>query len=195
MRRSVATQQPAAKPTLRLVHGTAEPELLSSWFCGYCGVAPADGAAPIPTMRVCDDCGHGLLLEACSVAAPRADEPFLVVDSRLRVQAVSRSAEKFLAVREEVVADLPVADLLVSADADAQPEQCLASLLARAATAGEVDLETAFVRPRDTFGVRLPARISVCGPPRAVLIVFESRPAQPPRPRLVPATLSAVQNG
>jgi lipopolysaccharide/colanic/teichoic acid biosynthesis glycosyltransferase len=195
MRRSAATQQPAAKPTLRLVHGTAEPELLSSWFCGYCGVAPADGAAPIPTMRVCDDCGHGLLLEACSVAAPRADEPFLVVDSRLRVQAVSRSAEKFLAVREEVVADLPVADLLVSADADAQPEQCLASLLARAATAGEVDLETAFVRPRDTFGVRLPARISVCGPPRAALIVFESRPAQPPRARLVPATLSAVRHG
>jgi hypothetical protein len=136
-----------------------------------------------------------LLLEACSVAAPRADEPFLVVDSRLRVQAVSRSAEKFLAVREEVVADLPVADLLVSADADAQPEQCLASLLARAATAGEVDLETAFVRPRDTFGVRLPARISVCGPPRAALIVFESRPAQPPRARLVPATLSAVRHG
>ena len=195
IRRSAATQQPTAKPTLRLVHGTAEPELPGSWFCGYCGVAPADGAAPIPTMRVCDRCGHGLLLEACSDAAPQADEPFLVVDSRLRVQAISRSAEKFLAVREKAVTDLPVADLLVSADADAQPEQCLASLLARAATAGEVDLETAFVRPRDTFGVRLPARISVCGPPRAALIVFESRPAQPPRPRPVPATLSAVQHG
>jgi len=195
LRSSAATQQPTAKPTLRLVHGTAERELPSRWFCGYCGVAPADGAAPTPTMRVCDGCGHGLLLEACSDAPPQADEPFLVVDSRLRVQAVSRSAEKSLAVREEAVTDLPVADLLVSADADVHPEQCLARLLARAATAGEVDLETAFVRPRDTFGVRLPARISVCGPPRAALIVFESRPARPPRPRPVPATLAAVQHG
>jgi exopolysaccharide biosynthesis polyprenyl glycosylphosphotransferase len=195
IRRSAATQQPAAKRTLRLVHGTAKPERPSSWFCGYCGVAPADGAAPIPTMRVCDGCGHGLLLEACSDAAPEANEPFLVVDSRLRVQAVSRSAEKFLAVRDEAVTDLPVADLLVSADADAQPEQCLASLLARSATDGDVDLKTAFVRPRDTFGVRLPARISVCGPPRAALIVFESPPTQPPRPRPVPATLSAVHHG
>jgi lipopolysaccharide/colanic/teichoic acid biosynthesis glycosyltransferase len=195
MRRSAATQQPAARASLRLVPGTAEPEPPGSWFCGYCGVAPADGAAPIPTMRVCDRCRHGLLLEACSDAAPQADEPFLVVDSRLRVQAVSRTAEKFLAVREEAVTDLPVADLLVSADADAQPEQCLTSLLARSAIDGDVDLETTFVRPRDTFGVRLPARISVCGPPRAALIVFESRPAQPPRLRPVPATLFAVQHG
>jgi exopolysaccharide biosynthesis polyprenyl glycosylphosphotransferase len=195
MRRNAATRQPAAKPSLRLVHGTAEPEPPGSWFCGYCGMAPADGAAPIPTMRVCDRCGHGLLLEACSDAAPQADEPFLVVDSRLRVQAVSRTAEKFLAVREEAVTDLPVADLLVSADADAQPEQCLTSLLARSAIDGDVDLETTFVRPRDTFGVRLPARISVCGPPRAALIVFESRPTQPPRLRPVRATLFAVQHG
>jgi exopolysaccharide biosynthesis polyprenyl glycosylphosphotransferase len=193
--RSAATQQPTTKPTLRLVHGTAEPEPPGSWFCGYCGMAPADGAAPIPTMRVCDRCGHGLLLEACSDAAPQADEPFLVVDLRLRVQAVSRTAEKFLAVREEAVTDLPVADLLVSADADAQPEQCLTSLLARSAIDGDVDLETTFVRPRDTFGVRLPARISVCGPPRAALIVFESRPTQPPRLRPVRATLFAVQHG
>jgi exopolysaccharide biosynthesis polyprenyl glycosylphosphotransferase len=193
MPRSAAKQQPAAKPALRLVHGTAEPELPASWFCGYCGIAPADGAAPIPAMRVCDGCGRGLLLEACSDAAPQADEPFLVVDSRLRVQTVSRSAEKFLAVHEEVVRDRPVADLLVGADADVHPDQSLASILGRAATAGEVDLETAFVRPRDTFGVRLPARISVCGPPRAALIVFEPRP-QPPRPRTVPATLSAVQH-
>jgi hypothetical protein len=146
-------------------------------------------------MRVCDRCGHGLLLEACSDAAPQADEPFLVVDSRLRVQAVSRTAEKFLAVREEAVTDLPVADLLVSADADARPDQCLASLLARSATDDDVHLDTAFVRPRDTFGLRLRARIGVCGPPRAALIVFESRPAQPPRLRPVTGTLSAVQHG
>jgi len=56
------------------------------------------------------------------------------------------------------VTDLSVADLLVGADAEVRPEECLASMLARAATAGELDLQTVFVRPRDTFGVRLSAR-------------------------------------
>ncbi len=192
-RLSAATQQPAAKPALAVVHGTAEPEISGSWFCGYCGLAAADGAAPLPAMRICGGCAQGLLLEARTDAAPQGGEPFLVVDSRLRVQAVSRSAEKFLGVREQVAADLPVTDLLVAADAEVHPEQCLAGMLVRAATAGEADVQTTFVRPRDTFGVRLQARISACGPPRAAVIVLESEPAQPPRPRTVPQTLSTVQ--
>ena len=194
MPQSAATHQPPAKPALRLAPGTVELQLPRSWFCGYCGVARADGGAPMPAMRVCDGCGQGLLLEARSGAAPRADEPFLVVDSRLRVQTVSRNAEKFLAVRDEVVRDLPVADLLVGADADVQPDQCLASILTRAAATGEADLETTFVRPRKAFGVRLPARISACGPPRAALIVFKARSAQRPRPRTVRATLTTGQH-
>ena len=188
-----ATHQPPAKPMLRLVHGTAQPEIPSSWFCGYCGVAAAGGAAPTPATRVCGSCGQGLLLEACANAAPQGDEPFLVVDSRLTVQAVSRRAERFLAVREQDVTDLPVTDLLVGADAHVPTEESLATMLARAATGGDVDLRTAFVRPRDTFGVRLPARISACGPPRAALIVLESGRAQPPRLRAVPESLSALR--
>ena len=194
MARTPATQQPPANPALRLVAATAKPQLPGSWFCGYCGVASAAGAAPTPAMRRCDSCGQGLSLEARSGAAPRADEPFLIIDSRLRVQTVSRQAEEFLAVREQAVRDLPVADLLVGADADIQPDQCLASILTRAAVAGQIDLKTTFVRPRNTFGVRLPARISACGPPRAALIVLNAHPAQPPRPPTMPATLTTGQH-
>jgi lipopolysaccharide/colanic/teichoic acid biosynthesis glycosyltransferase len=61
-------------------------------------------------------CGQGLLLGARANAAPQGDEPCPVVDSRLRVHAVSRSAEKFLAVREAVITDLAATDLLVGAD-------------------------------------------------------------------------------
>ena len=32
----------------------------------------------------------------------------------------------------------------------------------------------AFVRPWNTFGVRMRARIATCGPPRAALIVLET---------------------
>jgi len=54
---------------------------------------------------------------------------------------------------------------------------------ARAASAGE-ESHTAVVRPPGTFGVRLTARITCCGPPRAALIVLEQAPTEP-RPRAV----------
>jgi exopolysaccharide biosynthesis polyprenyl glycosylphosphotransferase len=185
----------ATKPILRLVHGAADLEIAGSWFCGYCGAAAADDSAPHPMMRVCGSCGQGVLLEAGSDVAPQGGQPFLVVDSRLRVQAVSESAERFLAVSEEAVRDQAVTELLVDADAEVHPEESLASILARAATVGEADTQVAFVRPRDTFGVRLPARISACGPPRAALIVFDPGPAQPPGLRVAAKMLSAAQGG
>jgi hypothetical protein len=36
----------------------------------------------------------------------------------------------------------------------------------------------AFVRPANTFGVRVRARITACGPPRAALIVLDRRAPQ-----------------
>jgi len=171
-------QPSTAKPHLSLVQAGAETEFAGRWFCGRCGAGPSAGARLTPMGRVCRSCGRGLLLEARTDVAPRRGEPFLVVDSKLTVQAVSRGAEELLALREPDVTDLPVTGLLVAAGTD------LASMLARAAAGGE-HVPTAIVRPRDTFGVRLPVRIGACGPPRAALIVFESRPAQGPRLRLV----------
>ena len=67
---SAATQQPAAKPALRLVHGRPDWRSRASWYCGHRGAAGADGAAPIPATRVCGGCRQGLFPETCSDAAP-----------------------------------------------------------------------------------------------------------------------------
>jgi hypothetical protein len=40
---------------------------------------------------------------------------------------------------------------------------------------------SAFVRPWNTFGVRLRARVASCGPPRAALVVLENQQARPLR--------------
>jgi hypothetical protein len=108
----------------------------------------------------------------------------MVVDSRLTIQAVSRGAEKLLAVREQDVTGFPVADLLLAAEPEVSIEDQFPSVLARAVADGE-GVITAFLRPRDTFGARFPARISACGPPRAVLIVLRPRSLRQPRLRLV----------
>jgi hypothetical protein len=162
----------ARKPRLSLVEtSVVEPEPSSSWFCGYCAAGPSAGAAVTPASRVCGRCGRGLLLETRSDAAPRRHEPFIVVDSRLAVQAVSRGAEQQLAIRGRDVIDRPVGDLLVAAEPERPIERQLPGLLARTVAGGDRPI-TACVRPRDTFGVRFAARIGACGPPRAALIVL-----------------------
>ncbi|MBV9311514.1 MAG: exopolysaccharide biosynthesis polyprenyl glycosylphosphotransferase, partial [Solirubrobacterales bacterium] len=157
-----------------------EPEAVPTWFCGYCGAPPATGTTPAPVARVCQECGQGLMLEVRSDVAPKRDEAFLVVDTKLRVQAVSNHAEKILDVEEEAVTDRPVAELLVGADSEHGEEQSLTDLLGRAARSNGELLATV-VRPRSTFGVRLHARITSCGPPRASLIVLEPEPETAPR--------------
>jgi hypothetical protein len=99
----------------------------------------------------------------------------VVIDSALLVQAMSCRAETLLGVTEELAVNRPVSALLVPADAEAPGRQQIASLIADAA-AGSDELARAFVRPWNTFGVRLSARIAACGPPRAALLVLESGP-------------------
>ena len=190
--RKRALQAKAAEivsPALALVEESTKASNVGIWFCGYCGATPASGDAPAPIARVCGVCGQGLMLESRSDVAPRDDEAFLVIDSRLTVQAVSRHAERVLGVCEQEATDRPVAELLVGADAERGEEESLTALLGRAAESDEIPQLT-FVRPRGTFGVRLRARISACGPPRAALLVFESGPPSAHRPahlQLVPA--------
>jgi exopolysaccharide biosynthesis polyprenyl glycosylphosphotransferase len=175
----------------------ATGESAPTWFCGYCGAPPMTGETPAPVARVCQECGQGLMLEARSDAAPRPGEPFLVVDTKLKVQAVSHHAERILDIQEQDVTDRPVNELLVGADAERGEQQSLADLLGRAAANDGESLSTV-VRPRNTFGVRLHAQLAACGPPRAALIVFESgQPSAPRRGhlRLVPADIKAVAEG
>ena len=87
------------------------------------------------------------------------------------MQAVSRRAEKLLCVREDTVVGRPVAELLVSADADSDISTGLVCAVLDA-TGGEDHLRRVEVRPANTFGVRLHARVAPCGPPRASLLVL-----------------------
>jgi PAS domain-containing protein len=165
------------KTALKLVSGGLEPsDHTWRWFCGHCAAPSPGGAAPAPTARVCTSCGLGLLLEARDDVVPESNDAFLVVDSRLLVQAMSREAQTLLGLSEEDAVDQPVAELLVPADAEAQGRGGFAGAIAQAASGEDPDFGRATVRPWNTFGVRLRARIATCGPPRAALIVLESGP-------------------
>jgi PAS domain-containing protein len=177
------------KTALTLVPGGLDAPEDWKWFCGHCAAPAPGGAPPPPTARVCTSCGLGLLLEAREDAVPDGRDAFLVVDSRLLVQAMSREAQTFLGLSEEEAIDKPVAELLVPADAEAQGRTGFAAAIAQAADGEDPDLGRAFVRPWNTFGVRMRARIATCGPPRAALIVLES--GRGPSLRAIPGERSA----
>ena len=67
-----------------------------------------------------------------------------------------------------------MAELLVPADADSQGPTGFAATIAQAAEGQDPETSRRFVRPWNTFGVRMRARIATCGPPRAALIVLET---------------------
>jgi PAS domain-containing protein len=118
-----------------------------------------------------------LLLETRRDLIPSTQDAFLVIDSALLVQAVSHRAEELLAVSEEEAVNRPVSDLLVTADAEAATPGGFAGAIASAAAASD-EPAAAIVRPWNTFGVRMRARIAPCGPPRAALLVLETPQAR-----------------
>src|SRR2546421_12250880 len=138
-------------------------------FCSHCGDRPP---ATQTSSRVCDSCGLGLVLQASRDVAPAIGDPFLVLDATLSVCAVSAAAERLLAADETDAVNRHVTELLVPADAEAQGAASLAAAVTWAAR-GDEQMRRVVVRPANTFGVRLTARIAGCGPPRAALIVFE----------------------
>jgi hypothetical protein len=154
------------RPVLRLLEPDAET---SSWFCGHCG-APAQDAEP--TTRVCPECAAGLLVATRRDALPARDDAFLIVDSSLAVQALSEHAEYALGVREEQAVNRHVTELLIPGDVEADTPISLAGAIVRAAGGDPVGTRVA-VRPSQTFGVRLLARIDACGPPSAALLVLD----------------------
>ncbi len=153
------------------------------WFCGHCAAPPLAAAPPPPNERVCHACGLGLLLEAREDAVPTDRDAFLVVDSSLLVQAMSRQAQAFLSVSEEDAIDKPIAELLVPADAEAEGRTSFAGAIVEAADGQDPETARRYVRPWNTFGVRMRARIATCGPPRAALVVLDN--SGPPRLRAV----------
>jgi hypothetical protein len=112
------------------------------------------------------------VLEASYMSAPAEGAPFLVIDNSMSVCAVSGEAEELLATRETEAVNRHVTEILVPADAEAQGPANLAVAVTWA-TRGDDTERTVTVRPTNVFGVRLTARIGVCGPPLAALLVFD----------------------
>jgi hypothetical protein len=169
------------RPALRLVEGGLGHEVPWAWFCGHCAAPSPHSGPPPPNQRVCPSCGLGLLLEAREDAVPGSRDAFLVVDASLLVQAMSKQAQTFLGVTEELAVNKPVAELLVPADAEAQGKTGFAAAITQAADSQDPETACRVVRPWNTFGVRMRARIATCGPPRAALIVLEDSAPSPLR--------------
>ena len=162
------------RPELRLVQSAGAEPVEFAWFCGHCA-APAGGdQPPAPVARVCRSCGLGVMLETRRDIAPSHRDAFLVIDSSLLVQAMSSRAEVLLDMTEDSAVNRPVLELLAPADAEAGRPARFAEALAEAA-AGADEPVSAFVRPWNTFGVRLRARVASCGPPRAALVVLDGQ--------------------
>jgi hypothetical protein len=142
-------------------------------FCSHCGARPNGNQ----DSRVCQDCGFGVLLEARADVAPGPGDAFMVLDSSLSVCAVSEEAERLLAMPETDAVNRHVTELVVPADAEARGSQNLAVAVTWAAR-GDEGPSRVTVRPTNTFGVRLSARIASCGPPKAALVVFETTRAR-----------------
>jgi PAS domain-containing protein len=141
-------------------------------FCSHCGERPGWSRLDQAPSRVCEQCGLGLLLEAAADAAPYPGEAFMVLDGSLSVCAVSGAAERLLGTRETDAVNRHVTEFIVPADAEAQGAANLAAAVTWAAR-GDETARTVTVRPTNTFGIRINARIGGCGPPRAALVVFE----------------------
>ena len=91
----------------------------------------------------------------------------------MSVCAVSGAAETLLAVSETDAVNRHLTELVVPADAEAAGPHNLAVAVTWAAR-GEDGAQAVTIRPANTFGVRIRARIAACGPPRAALLVFDS---------------------
>ena len=167
---SLGVISPAPRPSLRLIRGALDD---SSGWPSF-GVPAIDQSTALA--RACGSYGIGLLHELASQAqaAIRDDDAFLVIDSLMRVQALSRPASRLLGVTEEDALDLPVARLLGPADTEAREPEDFLHLLRRASTEND-QRSSVFVRPRNAFGVRMVARITPCGPPRGALVLLRTR--------------------
>jgi hypothetical protein len=155
---------------LHLVPTQQPDESGVGWFCGHCAER-FDPPEPGPVPRVCPSCSLGMVLCAANSEIPSTDTPFLIVDSSLTVQAVSDQAEKTLGISESRAVNRHVTELLIPSDTERDAAGSMAAAITAAAAGADPGLRIA-VRPSNTFGVRLFARIAACGPPRAALIAL-----------------------
>jgi hypothetical protein len=158
------------RPLLRLVQDVPEPRP-QVHFCGHCGEAPPTPMAA--RSRVCALCGLGVVIGAADDVAPKAGEPFVIVDRQLKLCGVSRAAEKLLGVVEPTAVHRHIAEFLEPADAEAgQGDELVQAITGIAGNGGPP--HALVLRPSGEYGVRYAARVGSCGPPDGALIVLTS---------------------
>jgi hypothetical protein len=135
-------------------------------FCNHCGYPPA-GPWWSSAHRVCTRCGHGIVLLAAPGAGPSIFDPFVIVDERLTIRAVSRHAKVVLGIKTWAVFGIALGELLVAEGDDRPPETITLAIADTTACCRTVALQT----PGNPV-LRFSARVSACGPPRAALIVL-----------------------
>jgi hypothetical protein len=150
---------------------------LSQAFCSYCGYPPM-GRWRSLAHRVCMRCQMGTVLRAPPGLQPRFYEPFVIVDSGLRLQAVSRHAEVMLAVDEPAAVDVPLEEFLVCRNVQDQLD--LRGLVSSAV--GGSRLATRMeLRSVGDPAIEVVARVAGCGPPPAAVLILT--PLRTPRTR------------
>jgi hypothetical protein len=153
---------------------------LSHSFCSYCGHPPM-GAWRDRAHRVCMRCEMGVVLHAPTRTAPRHDDPFLIVDRQLAVQAVSRLAELALSVEEPAGLDVPLEEFLICDSGDRGQRELAA--LVELAFAGAEPSNRLELRTVADPEIRLQGRVTSCGPPRGALIVLTAVAGRAALPR------------
>lgn len=142
---------------------------VSQAFCTYCGYPPM-GRWRSLAHRVCNRCGLGMVLRAPPGLQPRLNEPFVIVDARLRLQAVSHRAEATLMIDEPAAIDVPLVELLACrTDRDRID---LAALVQRAVGGSRLGTPRVELRTTGDPAIEVVARVSACGPPPAALLIL-----------------------
>ena len=114
-------------------------------------------------------CEMGTILRATPGLQPRFDEPFVIVDRRLRIQAISHQAEVMLLADEPAVVGLPLAELLVCRPGRDQID--FDGLVQRAV--GGSSLATRLkLRTVSDPAIEVVARVACCSPPAAALLTL-----------------------
>jgi hypothetical protein len=143
-------------------------------FCSRCGTLDAGRDSRPPAHgreRVCTECGMGILLSCSREALVTAGASFLIVTDDLRVSAVSQTAERMFAPEIEMLGS----QLLRWMSSPLGADELAAGVTRTARGSREViNLPVMIANHRSRRWGSLEARIAMCGPPQAALVVVGS---------------------
>ena len=132
-------------------------------FCSRCGHTTDE------RLRVCDQCGMGVVLTGMRAGTALDGAAFLICTHDLTVTAVSQAGEKIFG-KEDRLMGVSLLDLVTCPVGDGQLGRYAA--LAALRPCDPVVLPLRLVAAKPSVGT-LAARISTCGPPRAALVTVE----------------------